>query len=67
VTDPEPDVQDAVTSLPRVHLLALRAALVGFDEVALAALVGIPQESVRPLLRVAAAKLGSCLAEPEQA
>ena len=60
-------MQDAVTSLPRVHLLVLRAALVGFDEGAVAALVGIPRESVRPLLRVAAAKLGTCLAEPEQA
>lgn len=67
MTDRTPDVQAAVTSLPHTHLLVLRAALVGFDEVALAALVGIPRESVRPLLRVAAAKLGSCLAEPEQA
>jgi DNA-directed RNA polymerase specialized sigma24 family protein len=67
VTHEELDVQDAVTSLPRVHLLVLRAALVGFDEAAVAALVGVPQESVRPLLRVAAAKLGNCLAEHEQA
>jgi hypothetical protein len=67
VADGEHAVQDAMTSLPRVHLLVLRGALAGFDEAALAALVGIPAESVLPLLRVAAAKLGSCLAEPEQA
>lgn len=53
-------------SLPRVHLLALRAALVGFDDAQLAALVGVPAESVRPLLRVAAAKLGRALAEPPE-
>jgi DNA-directed RNA polymerase specialized sigma24 family protein len=66
MADGELDVQDAVTSLPRVHLLLLRAALVGFNDAELAVLVGIPPESVRPLLRVATAKLGSCLAEPDQ-
>jgi DNA-directed RNA polymerase specialized sigma24 family protein len=62
VADEELDVQDAVGSLPRAHLLALRAALVGFDDAQLAALVGVPPESVRPLLRVATAKLGRALA-----
>jgi DNA-directed RNA polymerase specialized sigma24 family protein len=64
VSDEELEVQDAMGSLPRVHLLVLRAALVGFDEAQLASLVGVPPESVRPLLRVAAAKLGRALAEP---
>ena len=63
VVDRGLDVQDAMGSLPRVHLLVLRAALVGFDDAQLAALVGVPPESVRPLLRVAAAKLGRALAE----
>lgn len=58
-------MQSAVRSLPRVHVLLLRAALVGFDEAQLAALADVPPESVRPLLRVAAAKLGRCLAELE--
>lgn len=62
VSDGDLDVQHALDSLPRVHLLVLRAALVGFDDVQLAALVGVPPESVRPLLRVAAAKLGRALA-----
>jgi DNA-directed RNA polymerase specialized sigma24 family protein len=63
VAEGELDVQDAMDSLPRVHLQVLRAALVGFDDAQLAALVGVPPESVRPLLRVAAAKLGRALAE----
>jgi hypothetical protein len=63
VVRPELDVQGAVRSLPRAHLLLLRAALIGFDEQQLAALAGVPQESVRPLLRIAAAKLGNSLAE----
>lgn len=60
----EPDVQDAVRSLPQAHLLLLRAALVGFGDEDLAALAGVPREAVRPLLRVATAKLGACLAPP---
>jgi DNA-directed RNA polymerase specialized sigma24 family protein len=55
------DVQEAVQSLPRVHLLVLRAALAGFGEAELAALVGVPRESVWPLMQVAVAKLGSAL------
>jgi DNA-directed RNA polymerase specialized sigma24 family protein len=58
------DVQAAVGALPRVHALVLRGALAGFDERELAGLVGVPVESVRPLLRVAAAKLSGLLAEP---
>jgi DNA-directed RNA polymerase specialized sigma24 family protein len=57
------DVEQAVRSLPRAHLLLLRAALIGFNDQELAVLVGVPPESVRPLLRIAAAKLGSSLAE----
>jgi DNA-directed RNA polymerase specialized sigma24 family protein len=58
------DVQAAVRALPRAHALVLRGALSGFDEDELAALVGVPPESVRPLLRLAAAKLSGLLAEP---
>jgi hypothetical protein len=60
----ELDVQAAVRSLPDAHLLVLRAALIGCDEQQLAALLGVPEESVRPLLQIAAAKLGTSLAEP---
>jgi DNA-directed RNA polymerase specialized sigma24 family protein len=63
VDQPELDIQGAVRSLPRAHLLLLRAALVGFEEAELAALIDVPQESVRPLLRIAAAKLTTCLAD----
>lgn len=56
-------MQAAVAALPRVHALVLRGALAGFDEDELASLVGVPPESVRPLLRVAAAKLGALLAD----
>jgi DNA-directed RNA polymerase specialized sigma24 family protein len=66
VAEGELDVQDAMGSLPHVYLLVLRAALVGFDDAQLAALVGVPPESVRPLLRVAAAKLGRALATPPE-
>jgi DNA-directed RNA polymerase specialized sigma24 family protein len=62
----EPDVQDAVHALPRAHLLLLRGALVGFSDQELAALVDVPPESVRPLLRIAAAKLGAHLAETDR-
>jgi hypothetical protein len=58
------DVQGVVRSLPRTHILVLRAALAGFDEAELATLTGVPRESVRPLLRVAVAKLGTSLAAP---
>lgn len=62
VDRPELDIQGAVGSLPRAHFLLLRAALAGSDEGELAALVDVPPESVRPLLRIAAAKLGTSLA-----
>lgn len=61
----EPDVQDALRSLPRAHLLLLRGALSGFNGRELAALVDVPPESVGPLLRVAAAKLATCLADAD--
>jgi hypothetical protein len=50
--------------MPRVHALVLRGALAGFEDHELAALVGLPPESIRPLVRLAAAKLGSLLADP---
>jgi DNA-directed RNA polymerase specialized sigma24 family protein len=58
------DVQDALSALPRVHALVLRGALAGLDDDELAGLVGVPRESVRPLLRLALAKLGGLLADP---
>jgi hypothetical protein len=64
VATPPPNIQAAVKAMPRVHALALCGALCGFDERELAALVGVPPQSVRPLVRLAAAKLGSLLAEP---
>ncbi|HET6953484.1 MAG TPA: hypothetical protein VFI47_24110 [Acidimicrobiales bacterium] len=60
------DVQGAVRSLPHVHVLLLRGALIGFGDAELAALVGLPQESVRPLLRVAATKLAAALTTPAE-
>ena len=64
VGTPPPDIQAAVRAMPRAHVLALCGALSGFDEQELSALVGLPPESIRPLVRVAAAKLGCLLAEP---
>jgi DNA-directed RNA polymerase specialized sigma24 family protein len=58
------DVQGAVRALPRAHAVLLRGALAGFDDAELAALVGVPPESVRPMLRLALAKLGGLLADP---
>jgi DNA-directed RNA polymerase specialized sigma24 family protein len=56
-------VQDALDVLPRPYVLVLRGALAGFRDDELAALVGVPIESVRPMVRLAAAKLVSVLAE----
>jgi hypothetical protein len=57
-------VQTAVQALPRAHALMLRGAMAGFDEHELSRLLGLPRESVRPMLRLAAAKLGGLLTEP---
>jgi len=59
-----PDVQTAVQALPRAHALLLRGAMSGFDDDELSRLMGLPRESIRPMLRVAAAKLGGLLTEP---
>ena len=45
------------------HLAALRAALIGLDEEAIAHLLDIPVESVPATLQVAAAKLTTLLAD----
>jgi DNA-directed RNA polymerase specialized sigma24 family protein len=57
-------VQDALDVLPRPYVLVLRGALAGFRDDELAALIGVPVESVRPMVRLAAAKFVSALAEP---
>jgi len=36
----------------------------GFDDDELSRLIGLPRESIRPMLRLAAAKLGGLLSEP---
>jgi DNA-directed RNA polymerase specialized sigma24 family protein len=56
------DTQARLHRLPDRHLAALRAALSGFDEDEIATLLGIPAESVRPTLRLAATKLVAVLA-----
>jgi DNA-directed RNA polymerase specialized sigma24 family protein len=64
VSTPPLDVRAAVRAMPRVHAQALRGALAGFDDDELATLVDLPPESIRPLVRLATAKLGALLAEP---
>jgi DNA-directed RNA polymerase specialized sigma24 family protein len=64
MSDPSGDTQARLRRLPERHLAALRAALSGFDDAELAALLEIPPESVRPTLRLAAAKLAAALAPP---
>jgi DNA-directed RNA polymerase specialized sigma24 family protein len=62
MNDPPADTQAGLRRIPDRHLAALRAALSGFDDTEIAALLGIPAESVRPTLRLAAAKLLAALA-----
>jgi DNA-directed RNA polymerase specialized sigma24 family protein len=59
---PHLDTQSRLHDLPERHLAVLRAALSGFDDPEIAALLEIPVESVRPTLRLAAAKLVAVLA-----
>lgn len=59
------DLQLRLRRLPDRHTLALRALACGFDAVDIAALLDIPEGSVRPTLRLAAAKLVAILAEAE--
>ena len=63
MTVPTDDTQGRLARLPDRHRAALRAALAGFDDADLAALLGIPPEAVRTTLRLAAAKLVTALAE----
>jgi hypothetical protein len=62
VTAPTGDTQSRLRGLHERHLAALRAALSGFGDTEIAALLQIPVESVRPTLGVAAAKLVAVLA-----
>jgi hypothetical protein len=59
---PHLDTQSRLHDLPERHLAGLRAALSGFDDAEIASLLEIPVESVRPTLRLAAAKLAAVLA-----
>lgn len=54
-------IQGLLQQLPERHLVALRAALNGFSDAELARLLDIPEESVRPTLRLAALKLVASL------
>lgn len=56
-----PDLPGVIESLPRDHLVALRAALAGGRAEEVAVLAGVPVEALVPLLRVAAAKLDHAL------
>jgi hypothetical protein len=62
-----PEIQASIISLPRDHVVVLRAALSGFDVDELAALAGVPREGVLPLLQVAVAKLAHALADASAA
>jgi DNA-directed RNA polymerase specialized sigma24 family protein len=55
------DVSTRLDRVPDQHLSGLRAALAGFSTVDLARLMGVPEEAVRPTLRLAAAKLVAAL------
>jgi DNA-directed RNA polymerase specialized sigma24 family protein len=63
---PSDGTQARLRHVPESHLAALRAALCGFDDTEIAALLGIPPESVRATLRLAAAKLVAALAPTER-
>jgi DNA-directed RNA polymerase specialized sigma24 family protein len=65
MSDRSGDTQSRLRRLPERHLAALRAALSGFDDTEIAALLEIPAESVRPTLRLAAAKLAAALTTGE--
>jgi hypothetical protein len=60
------DLQPRLRRLPDRHLLALRALACGFDTADLAVLLGIPESSVRPTLRLAATKLVAVLGEADR-
>lgn len=57
------DVETAFTRLPETHAAALRLRARGFDDDAIAAALALEPEAVAPLLRIAAAKLGTLTAK----
>lgn len=63
VARPPVDLPTVIGSLPRDHLVVLRGAMAGFGAPELAVLADVPVEAVMPLLRLAAAKLATALAE----
>jgi len=63
VTVDPAEIQTQLGRLPRRHLVALRAALMGLDDEDIAQLLDIPVESVPATLRVAAAKLTNLLGD----
>jgi hypothetical protein len=63
---PPDDLELRLRRVPDRHLLALRALACGFDTADLAALLGIPEGSVRPTLWLAAAKLVAVLGEADR-
>lgn len=58
--------QARLRQVPERHLTALRAALCGFDDAEIAALLDIPPEAVRATLRLGAAKLVAALVPTER-
>jgi DNA-directed RNA polymerase specialized sigma24 family protein len=54
-------LQARLAQLPARQFAGLRAALAGFDDEEIAVLLAVPVESVRPTLRLAAAKLEAVL------
>lgn len=63
MSPPSVAIRDRLGGMPEHHVAALRAALCGFDDPEIAALLGIPPESVRTAVRLAAAKLVAALAD----
>jgi DNA-directed RNA polymerase specialized sigma24 family protein len=55
------DLQRRLATLPERQFAGLRAALAGFDDEDIAALLSVPIEAVRPTLRLAASKLVAAL------
>lgn len=62
---PVDGTQARLRHVPERHLTALRAALCGFGDAEIAALLDIPRESVPGTLRVGAAKLVAALTPTE--
>lgn len=60
---PPDELEPRLQRLPVRHRLALRALACGFDTADIAALLDIPEGSVRTTLRLAAAKLVTVLGD----